>query len=126
MALGQDEGLHEAIEEAFGEDVSHEEVPHREDGMIYTVPETAEHLKMFFRGYVVGFYHNPHAEVDHKCLNMTDYKDFGFILKLIYEKENLLHFLDIFKVAGKLTDLTESIFEYCGPKMIIEDVRDFC
>ena len=103
-----------------------DEVPRREDAKIYWVHETSNHLRNFFKGYVVGFYHNPHAEVDHKCLDIKDYRDFGFILGMVYERKNILHFLDIFKVAGKITELTESIFEFCGPKMIIEDVRDFC
>ena len=59
-------------------------------------------------------------------MNRTDYRDFAFILKMIYEKESILHFLDIFKMTGKLTELISGIFEFCGPRMVIEDVRNFC
>ena len=37
-----------------------------------------------------------------------------------------MHFLDIFKFSGKLVELIQHVFEFCGPKNMIEDVRDFC
>ena len=94
--------------------------------MIYTIQESIEHNRNFFEGSLVGFYHDPKAMVGDQCLagNITD--DYGFIMKIIYEQETLMHFLDILKFSKKVTDLIESIFEHCGPKVVIEDIRNFC
>ena len=47
-------------------------------------------------------------------------------MEQIYEEVTIIHFLDIFKFASKVTHLVESVFEHCGPKMVIEDTRKFC
>ena len=120
------ESFTDAISDAFTEDVDHGEVPFREDGMLYSVPETVAQFKNYFSGFMVGFYHNPNAKVSEQCLNVTDYRDFAFVLKMVYEKESILHFLDIFKFSGKLVQLIQSTFEFCGPKVMIEDIKNFC
>ena len=121
-----DETFEKAIEEAVDEQIDPKDAPNREDGMLYSVNETVDQMQNFFEGVMVGFYHNPHAKVNEMCLSEVDHKEFAFIMKMIYEGETLLHFLDIFKLAGKVVALVHSSFEYCGPKHIIMDVRDFC
>ena len=44
----------------------------------------------------------------------------------IYEDATIINFLDIFKFSSKVTKLIQSVFEHCGPKMVIEDTRQFC
>ena len=44
----------------------------------------------------------------------------------IYEDDTILHFLDIFKFSSKVNNLIQQVFEYCGPKAVIEDARQFC
>ena len=103
-----------------------DDAPDEESGMLWTIPQYVEHQRNYFEGFIVGYYHNPQAKVGDECLRGKIEKDYAFIMEQIYEEVTIIHFLDIFKFASKVTLLVESVFEHCGPKMVIEDTRKFC
>ena len=45
-----------------------DDAPDKESGMIYTIPQSIEHKRNYFEGFLVGFYHNPNAVVGEQCL----------------------------------------------------------
>ena len=45
-----------------------DDAPKSESGMIYSIPQSIEHKRNYFEGFLVGFYHNPNAMVGEQCL----------------------------------------------------------
>ena len=94
--------------------------------MLYSVPVTAEQLRDFFEGLMVGFYHSPAAVVKDQCLSGEIVEKLEFVLELVYIPHNIVHFLDLVKVTRQLIMIYNNINEFCGIKVMTLSIRHFC
>ena len=98
----------------------------KDKGLLYTIPETRDQLRSMFEGFVVGFYHDPEVGIDSKCLDSSIEGDLEFVLNMIFGHENLFHFIEAVRFTQKASSILQSMFDNCGYKKIMQDMRSFC
>mmetsp|Transcript_12977 Transcript_12977/g.21945 ORF Transcript_12977/g.21945 Transcript_12977/m.21945 type:complete len:186 (-) Transcript_12977:155-712(-) len=95
-------------------------------GMVFSVPDTIEQVKGLYTGFLIGMYHNPDVELSKKCLDRSQEDKVKYVLDMIYNYHNILHFIDAIKMTEKAGNLIQSIFEDCGYNQMSIDIKQFC